>query len=173
MLYRPNFCCHCGEKITRAEWRPLTSRRFCEFCAIEQQQHEMLPKVAMLLVLLVGAAGLTAYFGSGAPAPQPASSAAVLESKGIFTTTSNRLRSASDDEVNSAVQAVPDASVNAVANAASPKTMQRRSQAGTSTETVYYCGAMTKKGTPCTRRVKTPDRCWQHVGQASMSTLQQ
>ena len=29
-------------------------------------------------------------------------------------------------------------------------------------EKVYTCGARTKKGTPCSRRVSGPVRCWQH-----------
>ncbi len=28
----------------------------------------------------------------------------------------------------------------------------------------YICGARTKKGTPCSRRVHGPVRCWQHKG---------
>ncbi len=31
-------------------------------------------------------------------------------------------------------------------------------------EVVYICGARTKKGTPCQRRVRGPFRCWQHRG---------
>ena len=31
-------------------------------------------------------------------------------------------------------------------------------------EVVYVCGARTKKGTPCQRRVRGPGRCWQHRG---------
>ncbi|HSK62741.1 MAG TPA: hypothetical protein VK893_02835 [Pyrinomonadaceae bacterium] len=31
-------------------------------------------------------------------------------------------------------------------------------------EKVYTCGARTKKGTPCSRRVSGPVRCWQHKG---------
>ena len=31
-------------------------------------------------------------------------------------------------------------------------------------EAVYICGARTKKGTPCSRRVQHPGRCWQHKG---------
>lgn len=34
---------------------------------------------------------------------------------------------------------------------------------------VYYCGAETKKGTPCARRVKGPTRCYQHVGMPAMA----
>jgi hypothetical protein len=31
-------------------------------------------------------------------------------------------------------------------------------------EVIYICGARTKKGTPCQRRVRAPGRCWQHRG---------
>ncbi|MEO7970591.1 MAG: hypothetical protein ABI698_04775 [bacterium] len=33
---------------------------------------------------------------------------------------------------------------------------------------VYTCGARTKKGTPCSRRVHGPVRCWQHKGMPAM-----
>ena len=33
---------------------------------------------------------------------------------------------------------------------------------------VYSCGARTKKGTPCSRRVHGPVRCWQHKGKPAM-----
>ena len=33
---------------------------------------------------------------------------------------------------------------------------------------VYICGARTKKGTPCSRRVHGPMRCWQHKGLPAM-----
>ena len=35
-------------------------------------------------------------------------------------------------------------------------------------EQVYLCGARTKKGTPCSRRVHGPVRCWQHKGAKAM-----
>ena len=35
-------------------------------------------------------------------------------------------------------------------------------------EVVYICGARTKKGTPCSRRVHQPARCWQHKGAKAM-----
>ena len=35
-------------------------------------------------------------------------------------------------------------------------------------EGVYICGARTKKGTPCSRRVHGPVRCWQHKGLPAM-----
>ena len=36
------------------------------------------------------------------------------------------------------------------------------------TDDVYICGARTKKGTPCSRRVHGPVRCWQHKGASAM-----
>jgi hypothetical protein len=33
---------------------------------------------------------------------------------------------------------------------------------------VYICGARTKKGTPCSRRVHGNVRCWQHKGMSAM-----
>ena len=35
-------------------------------------------------------------------------------------------------------------------------------------EQIYICGARTKKGTPCSRRVHGPVRCWQHKGMPAM-----
>jgi hypothetical protein len=38
-------------------------------------------------------------------------------------------------------------------------------------EQTHLCGARTKKGTPCSRRVHGPVRCWQHKGAAAMLPL--
>ncbi|HEU4770136.1 MAG TPA: hypothetical protein VFS77_22400 [Pyrinomonadaceae bacterium] len=35
-------------------------------------------------------------------------------------------------------------------------------------QAVYTCGARTKKGKPCSRRVHGPVRCWQHKGATAM-----
>jgi len=42
----------------------------------------------------------------------------------------------------------------------------------TTTEATYICGARTKKGTPCSRRVHGPVRCWQHKGEKAMLPLE-
>ena len=44
----------------------------------------------------------------------------------------------------------------------------KNSQAATVEEVVYICGARTKKGTPCARRVHSAVRCWQHKGSPAM-----
>jgi len=40
----------------------------------------------------------------------------------------------------------------------------------TTIEEIYICGARTKKGKPCSRRVHGPVRCWQHKGEKPMLT---
>jgi hypothetical protein len=39
-------------------------------------------------------------------------------------------------------------------------------------DNTYICGARTKKGTPCSRRVRGPVRCWQHKGAQAMLPLE-
>ena len=46
------------------------------------------------------------------------------------------------------------------------------SQPSPATEQIYICGARTKKGTPCSRRVHGPVRCWQHKGAPAMLPLE-
>src|SRR5688572_554109 len=66
MLYRPNFCCNCGEKIERVEWNLLTSRRFCVVCSSENRRHDVLPRLAITagtLALMFGIGSL--WSGAG------------------------------------------------------------------------------------------------------------
>lgn|SRR4030095_6949988 len=39
---------------------------------------------------------------------------------------------------------------------------------GHAEDPIYICGAKTKKGPPCSRRVHGPVRCWQHKGKPSI-----
>ena len=152
MLYRPNFCCHCGEKVARGKWLPWTSRRFCSFCEIEQMQHELLPKVGIGIALLVGAAGAVSYFaGSG-----------VIETK---ADPSSQVRRVLPNEARELKTKTPEVTtIEPAPPSNSPTKLQREAPPNSSTESVYFCGAMTKKGTPCTRRLKSKGRCWQHAG---------
>jgi len=52
--------------------------------------------------------------------------------------------------------------------ATSPATSPSASQSPVIVEQTYICGARTKKGTPCSRRVHGPVRCWQHKGAPAM-----
>lgn len=167
MFYRPNFCCHCGEKIERARWTPMTSRRFCEFCEIEQKEHELLPKVAVAAALLVGAAGLTAYLNSGADATTASKHGSAVPARELKSDVAEA-RSEPPRPVDSPAT---DTRITTSSNAALPNNLQRLAPNDSSTEPVHYCGAMTRKGTPCSRRVKARGRCWQHLGQSAGDEL--
>ena len=166
MFYRPHFCCHCGEKIVRAKWTPLTSRRFCDFCAVEQKQHDLLPRAAALIIVLFGAAGLAGYFSGSASNTSRAPTMAV----NLRTTQKSIGPSPSTSIQPDARRPLELDAANAIAGSSQATSEQRASERKSSTEAVYYCGAMTKKGTACTRRVKIPGRCWQHPGQPAMSS---
>lgn len=52
--------------------------------------------------------------------------------------------------------------------AGQPQTSPEQTQKPAVIEQTYTCGARTKKGTPCSRRVTGPVRCWQHKGAEAM-----
>jgi hypothetical protein len=146
-MYKPNFCAECGTKLLRLRWHVWTSRRFCNNCA----RH--LRKVRLKQTLLAALALIIAGYVAGRvrrPLPPPMiierKSSSPLSDKEAGTST---LRSsASESRANS--------------------TEARTSPPTTVEELVYLCGARTKKGTPCSRRVHGPVRCWQHKGMPAM-----
>ena len=162
MLYRPHFCCHCGEKIIRAKWTPLTSRRFCDFCSVEQKQHDLLPRVAGVLMLVLGAAGITSYLGSGKQG---------INSSVVPLATREDLQKKPTKQANTSTITSPSAAPASSSGSAGTNIKQLAPKADSSTEAVHYCGAITKKGTACTRRVKSAGRCWQHLGQPAASDV--
>jgi len=136
-VYKPNFCCECGNKTIHLRWHFWYSRSFCASCA------RRLRKERYLAPLLVGAALLAAGFMFGrnrVPPPPPL----LIERR-------------ADSPLNDS--GIGDA------KAAAPSTTTK---AQTPEEEVYICGARTKKGTPCSRRVHGPVRCWQHKGMPAM-----
>jgi hypothetical protein len=176
MFYKPTYCCHCGEKIDRAKWGIQDSRRFCESCASEFGLKEWIPRV----IVFIGILG--ALFGFGALLRKTEKPLSVTNSPPLVSTNAahnqkNQQFSANPNVQNSAP--FPNAANNAESQAKKqisldPNQTQNlrlqssRNPQNASPEAVYYCGARTKKGTPCSRRVKGGGRCWQHAGQAAL-----
>jgi hypothetical protein len=141
--YRPNFCCECGHKIVRLRWFVWTSRRFCDKCSRTFAKTQWLrPSLSLLALLLCGV-----LVGRGcrrAPAPLIIERAAPVQT----------------------------ASANGATANSPPTTDSSTTRSGTTVtvtaDDVYICGARTKKGTPCSRRVHGPVRCWQHKGASAM-----
>lgn len=170
MLFRPSFCANCGEKIERAEWKLWTSRRFCDLCASELMGHDILPKIAVGIGVLATIVGFGAYLKGGsekAELPLVKKRSTDNSNNGVKVAPAgpNTVSAASSTGVEIA-SATPLSSARTLAALpqAKPDTVERPS----AEESQYYCGAQTKKGTPCSRRVKGNVRCFQHQGMPAM-----
>jgi hypothetical protein len=154
MLYRPKYCCNCSEKIERDDWRLWTSRRFCALCETEYKPYDLLPRVVVIMGIAFVLFGIGSYFRSPDPGPR----------QQLFTTSarpSQKLKPAT-------LSTTPESGTNApvrtgAGEGESQINEQPKKEKHTSDERVFYCGAITRKGSPCTRRVKKQGFCWQHA----------
>lgn len=174
MLYRPKFCAECGERIVRAEWPLFVSRRFCDLCSSVNRGADLIPAAAVGASVLVGLLGIAVGLRSSAPTPSP-----LKESKRALSTSSSTQNSNSapvmaegpqDRSFRSVSPTVPrPGSASATNGEILPQESARPSSPPVvKAEERYFCGAETKKGTPCSRRVKGPKRCYQHEGAPAM-----
>src|ERR1051326_5568785 len=143
-MHRANCCAECGERLTFNGWRGLLRRSVCEHCARRLGCWAVYRP--LIVVALVGAAA----FGFGRylrPSPPPLI-----------------IQRAADSPLFSA----PNEQSVAQANRE-----QSNQAASVSNDEVYICGARTKKGTPCRRRVHAAgERCFQHKGMPAMVALE-
>jgi hypothetical protein len=150
-MYRPNFCAECGARIERARWRWWTSRRFCPNCA----QHFRRGHIVKLLVACALLVGLG--YGAGRatrPAPPP-----LVVERGALPVP------LTDTSAAQATQAPAGGAQQAPAYGPDGTPAERPTDPN---EIISICGARTKKGTPCQRRVRGTGRCWQHLGKPAM-----
>lgn len=147
MFYKPRFCCECGEKIERAEWTFTHSRRFCDVCQTDLLLHDWLPRAIGAVLAIAGLFSIGALIGSSGQKP----SATISTKPGPKPSNRN---------AGSNLVPVPIPTAKSV----DPRRLVQKTPDG-SREEIEICGATTKKGTPCTRRVKGGGRCWQHRGQ--------
>ena len=144
--YRPNFCAECGEKILRLRWRVWTSRQFCDACGRRFRKERWLSALlAIAIPLCLGF--ITGRALKREPAP-------LIIQRGAPALPSAQSRA-------------DNLSVAGTTNT-EPASGVANTQPGITGEQVYICGARTKKGTPCSRRVHGLVRCWQHKGMPAM-----
>lgn len=168
MFYRPNYCANCGEKVERDHWGLLTSRRFCQVCESEYKGLDLVPRIIVGIGIIAGVLGMGSYLRSSSP-PETA----LLSQPRRLVERANAAPATlpANADVRAAVNA------NVVAGPAEKRTAEpsaniRPQQQVLRTEvaeTQYYCGAETKKGTPCMRKVKGNVRCYQHQGMPAMA----
>jgi hypothetical protein len=146
--YRPNFCSECGNKIVRLRWFVWTSRRLCDKCARSfARTHWLRPAITILVFFLAAF-----FMGRGCRrAPPP-----LIIERPVSSSTASAAAGANSSS---------NSGANSNATAASNSTT---AQPTPTPDDLYTCGARTKKGTPCSRRVHGPTRCWQHKGSPAM-----
>ncbi len=149
-MYRPNFCSDCGAKIIRRNWYPWTSRRFCDSCS------RRLRKERLTIPLVVGASLVIVGLLAGLKArPRPLTLIIERNRNSPLYNPPNLITTEDGNQ---------DATGEESSNVGTPS----NSPSTDSGEVIYTCGARTKKGVPCSRRVHGPIRCWQHKGMPSM-----
>ncbi|MFL6231309.1 MAG: hypothetical protein ACJ741_21250 [Pyrinomonadaceae bacterium] len=163
-MYKPNFCADCGERILRERWRMWTTRRFCPACAPRFRRAWLAPLIAACALACAG-------FVAGRlmrPAPPP-----LTIERGALPLPALVAKAApprSDSVTKNGASGESGATESATAGDAT------RSGLGVAAEelptdpneVVSICGARTKKGTPCQRRVRGTGRCYQHRGMPAM-----
>lgn len=177
MFYQGKYCCECGTRIERVEQNIFTSRKFCELCETDYKFEKLLKVAAIGILFVFGIVGISNVMF------RPDENLVVTDNSKVETITENTGHSlkghkladkdadrekgldSGQNEVSADKSAarqnlVPER--NSTINK-SVKVVQK-SSAGA----VYYCGAETKKGTPCSRKMKGGGRCWQHEGREAM-----
>ncbi|MGI8495344.1 MAG: hypothetical protein ACR2L1_08550 [Pyrinomonadaceae bacterium] len=169
MFYTPKHCCECGEKIDENTRNFFSSRRFCEICESEFKIVDWLPRLFFVVCSVVAVIGIgSSLRKTDQPlsiSTAPLVSVSSKENRNPQVLTSQINQTAADNSDFSKKQAPL---LDANKKTALSKPEQREGLQNPVSETVYFCGAQTKKGIPCSRRVKGNVRCWQHKGQPAM-----
>lgn len=143
-----NFCRNCGARLPRKSWRLWMRGALCDDCA--KRPGVSTRNRAIIGITLVAAAAFA--FGRYLRPPSPPL---------IIQRAANSPLSDAPLDLNSITKR------GAVTPNVAPQT------SATDDETVYICGARTKKGTPCRRRVHVGgERCYQHKGRTAMVALE-
>lgn len=171
MFYKPKYCCQCGEKIDRIDWKPWTSRRFCELCETEFGIYDKLRGVLVVTGLMFGLYGAGSYFQTPERqlnvAPRQFAASNIKDDAGRTKTAVPVSTDSIQMPAQTGNSAVPTKTQTATTAAILP-TKRAEQKITEAAEKVYFCGAPTRKGTMCSRRVKNGGRCWQHAGQAAL-----
>src|SRR5947208_4246349 len=147
-MYRHNFCAECGERLARRGWRAWTSARLCGDCARRLGRVGWIKSLTMLAITAAAAFAMGRFL-------RPAPPLLLIQ------------RAA-----NSPLSDLP-VNLNESGRATNRSNSTNTAAAVSSTdEPGYICGARTKKGTPCHRRVHAAgERCFQHKGMPAMVPL--
>ena len=146
-----NFCMECGEQLARKGWRARFGSSLCDHCVQRLGTFASFRSLVAAVLVAVAAFAIGRYLR---PPPPPL----------IIQRAANSPLPDAPVDPNQTRRVFKEADTSArAANFA----------VSTADDVVYMCGARTKKGTPCRRRVHAPgERCFQHKGMAAMLPLE-
>jgi len=159
--------------VQRTDWGIFTSRRFCQVCESEYKGHDLIPRAIVIGGIAIGIFGFGSYLRSGASTEPRVTRLVTRPSEtdasppGAEPKAPAANRSGAGD-VNAAV-----IEASKPPQQASNTGRDARIEVAAASEQLYYCGARTKKGTPCSRRVKGNFRCYQHAGMPAILPAEQ
>jgi hypothetical protein len=143
-MHAANFCVECGEPLSRKGWRAWLGGKLCARCSERLGSLAAARPVVVIMVVAIAAFMIGQHMR---PSPPPL----IIQRAANYP--------------------LSDAPVNFNAQTEQPRVANLNSNLPVTTadDTVYICGARTKKGTPCHRRVHTAgERCFQHKGMTAM-----
>jgi hypothetical protein len=150
-MYSPNFCAECGERLTRKGWRALIRARHCDDCSRRLGKSDLVKGIATISIVAVSGFVVGRHLRPAAP-PLVIQRAANSPLSDMPVNLNDSARVASQRD-----------STRPNADALNPLPANDKA---------YICGARTKKGTPCHRRVHAAgERCFQHKGMSSLLPL--
>jgi len=171
MFFRPSFCANCGEKIERTDWGVATSRRFCQVCESEFKGQDLIPRVIVGLGILMGIFGFGSYLNAGRTEKEQ-----IVSQPKRFVERVAPPQPIEPNVSNDRQETAPVTTGSEASNRSLPQPAANQVTAATAVQPpvveksvpIYFCGAETKKGTPCSRKVKGNVRCFQHTGMPAM-----
>ena len=150
-----SFCEKCGARLTRTGWRALVRGRLCDDCAPGARRINVALPFGVVVVIASAAFSVGRYFR---PPPPPL----------IIQRAANSPLSDLPLNANDSVGRIKQNRKSGTSEIAAATSLQT----GSTSELLYICGARTKKGTPCKRRVHfAGERCYQHKGMPAIVPL--
>lgn len=143
-----NFCVECGERLARKGWRARVGGRLCDHCEQRLGTFASFRSVVFIVLIAAAAFAIGRYLR---PSPPPL----IIQ------------RAATSPLSDLPVEQTPR-----VSKEANKSGRAESLTVSSADDVVYICGARTKKGTPCHRRVHAAgERCFQHKGMPSLVPL--